>query len=62
MKHQPLVVGQPLAVALSEFGSSREILSVDLDQAPEQPMTPKMVTVYYRAPEILMGQTEHSSQ
>ena len=57
VKHQPLVVGQPLVVALSGFGSSRAILPVGLDQAPEQPMTPKMVTVYYRAPEILMGHT-----
>ena len=32
-------------------------MPLGLDQAPEQPMTPKMVTVYYRAPEILMGQT-----
>ena len=32
-------------------------MPVGLDQAPEQPVTPKMVTVYYRAPEILMGQT-----
>ena len=57
VKRQPLAVGQPLVVALSDFGSSREILPLGLDQAPEQPMTPKMVTVYYRAPEILMGQT-----
>ena len=54
VKHQPL---EPLVVALSDFASSREILPFGLDQAPEQPMTPKMVTVYYRAPEILMGQT-----
>ena len=60
VKRQPLAVGQPLVVALSDFGSSREILPqvpLGLDQAPEQPMTPKMVTVYYRAPEILMGRT-----
>ena len=57
VKRQPLAVGQPLVVALSDFGSSREILPLGLDQAPEQPMTPKMATVYYRAPEILMGQT-----
>ena len=57
VKHQPLAVGQPLVVALSDFGCSREILPLGLDQAPEQPMTPKMVTVYYRAPEIFMGQT-----
>ena len=50
VKRQPLAVGQPLVVALSDFGCSREIL-------PLEPMTPKMVTVYYRAPEILMGQT-----
>ena len=62
VKHQPLAVGQLLVVALSDFGSSKEILSVGLDQAPEQPMTPKMVTVSYKAPEILLGQTERSSQ
>lgn len=52
-----LVKHQPLAVVLSDFGCSREILPVGLEQAPEQPMTPKMVTLYYRAPEILMGHT-----
>ena len=57
VKRQPLAVGQPLVVALSDFGPSREKLPLGLDQAPEQPMTPGMVTVYYRAPEILMGQT-----
>ena len=35
----------------------REMLPLGLGQAPEQPMTPTMVTVYYRAPEILMGHT-----
>ena len=57
-----LVKHQPLAVALSDFGCSREILPLGLDQAPEQPMTPKMVTVYYRAPEILRGADIRSSQ
>ena len=47
-----LVKRQPLAVVLSDFGAARVILPLD-----KQPMTPKMVTVYYRAPEILMGQT-----
>ena len=44
VKRQPLAVGQPLVVALSDFGSSREILPqvpLGLGQAPEQPMTPK---------------------
>ena len=54
VKHQPLAAFTPLAVVLSDFGCSREILPLG---APEQPMTPKMVTVYYRAPEILTGQT-----
>ena len=51
MKHQPL------AVVLSDFGASREILPVGLEQVPEQIVTPGMVTLWYRAPEILMGQT-----
>ena len=51
MKHQPL------AVVLSDFGASREILPVGLEQAPEQLVTPGMVTLWYRAPEFLMGQT-----
>ena len=46
VKRQPLAAGQPVVVALSDFGLARPF---DLDQAPEQPMTPKMVTVYYRA-------------
>ena len=57
VNHQPLVVGAPFVVALSDFGCSREILPLGLQQAPEQPMTPKMGTHYYRAPELLMGQT-----
>ena len=51
MKHQPL------AVVLSDFGASREILPVGVEQEPGQPVTPGMVTLWYRAPEILMGQT-----
>ena len=57
VKHQPLAVGQPLAVVLSDFGCAKEIRPVGLEKATEQPMTPKMVTLYYRAPEILMGLT-----
>ena len=57
VKRQPLAVGQPLVVALSDVGASREISPLGLGQAPEQPMAPHMVTVYYRAPEILMGHT-----
>ena len=51
MNHHPLVV------VLSDFGASREILPVGVEQVPEQPVTPGMVTLWYRAPEILMGQT-----
>ena len=36
-------------VALSDFGCSRDI-------GTEQQMTPRMATLYYRAPEILLGQ------
>ena len=32
-------------------------MPVGLEQVPEQPVTPGMVTLWYRAPEILMGQT-----
>ena len=46
-----------MVVAFRDFGSAREILPLGLDQAPEQPMAPKMVAVYYRAPEIRTGQT-----
>ena len=52
-----LMEHQPLAVVLSDFGASREILPVGLDQEPKTPVTPGMVTLWYRAPEILMGQT-----
>ena len=45
-----------MVVAFSDFGASRERLPLGLEQAPKQPMTPNMVTVYYRAPDILMGQ------
>ena len=51
MKHQTL------AVVLSDFGASREILPVGLEQVPEQLVTPGMVTLWYRAPTVLMGQT-----
>ena len=54
VKRQPLAVGQPVVVVLSDFGLARQF---DADQALEQPMTPNMVTVYYRAPEILEGRT-----
>ena len=50
VKHQQLVVGQELMVALSDFGCSRQI-------GTEEQMTPRMATLYYRAPEILLGQT-----
>ena len=50
VKHQQLVVGQELMVALSDFGCSRQI-------GTSEQMTPRMVTLYYRAPEILLGQT-----
>ena len=52
VKRQPLAAGQPVVVVLSDFGLARHF---DAGQTLEQPMTPKMVTVFYRAPEILMG-------
>ena len=52
-----IVQRQPLAVVLSDFGASRDISLVDVEQVQEQRMTPGMVTLWYRAPEILMGQT-----
>ena len=52
-----LMKRQPLAVVLSDFGSAREILPIGSEQVPEQPVTPRMVTLWYRAPEIRMGQT-----
>ena len=48
---------QPLVVVLSYFGAPREILPLGLEQVPEQPLTPGLVTLWYRAPEFLFGRT-----
>ena len=45
---------QPLAVVLGDFGCSREVLPGGLMDTNDQPMTPRMVTLWYRAPEILI--------
>ena len=38
---------------MSDFGCSRQVLQLDVEQTQDQPMTPNMVTLWYRAPEIL---------
>ena len=45
---------QPLAAVLGDFGCSREVLPGGLMDTNDQPMTPRMVTLWYRAPEILI--------
>ena len=40
---------------LADFGLSRTLGN------PKQPSTPKVVTLWYRAPEILFGSRTHSS-
>lgn len=51
IKPQNMLVNcQPLAVVLSDFGSAREVL-------PNSPMSPRMTTLWYRAPEILVETT-----
>ena len=45
---------QPLAAVLGDFGCSREVLPGGLMDTNDQPMTPRMVTLWYRALEILI--------
>jgi cyclin-dependent kinase 10 len=42
-------------VKLADFGLAREI------SRPSEPMTPKVVTLWYRAPEILLGDEKYTS-
>ena len=49
-----LMKRQPLAAVLGDFGCSREVLPGGLMDTNDQPMTPRMVTLWYRAPEILI--------
>ena len=45
---------QPLAAVLSDFGCSREVLPATSSGSRDQPLTPNMVTLWYRAPEIFL--------